>query len=159
MHSITNIFSEGKYEEYCVRENSNGISWKILDEFQVIGEYECQKAKTFYKGRHYEVWFTKQVPLIFGPWKLHGLPGVVVQVEDSENYINIQLEKIDFKSTDTLLNQEISENIKIITCEEYLSLKSDQGNEIANKIQSKLPRGAQFNITKIINNWLEKECN
>ncbi len=159
MNSIINIFSEGKYEKYCVLESPNEITWKIVDETQVIGDYKCQKAITFYKGRHYDVWFTEQLPINFGPWKLHGLPGAVVVAEDSEQYIKIQLEKIDFKSQDTLIELNVMNNVKKIYCEEYLSLKRMQGNEIANKIQSKLPRGAQFNITKITHNWLEKECN
>ena len=58
-----------------------------------------------------------------------------------------------------MINYIFGDNLKKISCEKSLSLKKEQGREIADKIQSKLPRGTQFNITNISNNWLEKDCN
>ncbi|WP_038028713.1 GLPGLI family protein [Thermonema rossianum] len=54
----------------------------------------CQKATTFYRGRHWEVWFTTALPLPEGPWKLKGLPGLVVEAGDSKHNFRFSLLKV-----------------------------------------------------------------
>ncbi len=52
---------------------------EILDEYKKIGEYNCQKGKTIIHEREFEVWFTTDVALNIGPWKLYGFPGLVIE--------------------------------------------------------------------------------
>lgn len=44
--------------------------------------YECLYASTFFRGREWEAWFAPEIPLKEGPWKLAGLPGVVLLAQD-----------------------------------------------------------------------------
>lgn len=37
-----------------------------------------------YNKRKYQVWFTEGVPISLGPWKIVGLPGLVLRALDSE---------------------------------------------------------------------------
>ena len=46
----------------------------------------CIKATTNYKGREWVVWFAPETHLNIGPWKFHGLPGLILKAEDSENH-------------------------------------------------------------------------
>lgn len=55
------------------------IVWSIFyDETRQILGYECLKATTDYHGRHWTVWFAPDIPVPFGPWKLRGLPGLIM---------------------------------------------------------------------------------
>lgn len=46
----------------------------------VLG-YECVMAESDYHGRRWRAWFSPDLPLPFGPWKLHGLPGLILKAE------------------------------------------------------------------------------
>lgn len=61
------------------------FDWKILDEKQKIGEYNTQKATTNFGGRNWTAWFSSDIPFQDGPYKFHGLPGLIVKIEDTEN--------------------------------------------------------------------------
>ncbi|MBD5300933.1 MAG: GLPGLI family protein [Bacteroides sp.] len=58
------------------------MSWKIVEDSaaNVMG-YECVMAESDYHGRHWKAWFTPEIPLTAGPWKLHGLPGLIMKAE------------------------------------------------------------------------------
>lgn len=58
------------------------IKWQILPETQKIENYNCQKATANFGGRIWEAWFSKELPFPDGPYKFHGLPGLIVKLED-----------------------------------------------------------------------------
>ena len=35
-------------------------------------------ATTHFRGRDWKVWFSEEIPLPLGPWKLGGLPGLIL---------------------------------------------------------------------------------
>lgn len=69
-------------DKYNVLE-SETLSWKILPETQKIGAYETQKATASFGGRNWIAWFSKDIPFQDGPYKFHGLPGLIVKAEDT----------------------------------------------------------------------------
>ena len=63
------------------------FDWKITNEKAQIGNYNTQKATTEFGGRKWNAWFTSDIPLQDGPYKFHGLPGLIVKIEDEgKNY-------------------------------------------------------------------------
>lgn len=63
------------------------MNWKITDEKAKIGSYNTQKATADFGGRKWNAWFTSDIPLQDGPYKFHGLPGLIVKIEDDgQNY-------------------------------------------------------------------------
>ena len=63
------------------------FNWKIESEKMKIGSYNTQKATTDFGGRKWTAWFASDIPIQDGPYKFHGLPGLIVKVEDSgKNY-------------------------------------------------------------------------
>lgn len=57
--------------------------WEILDETKTVLGYECIKAVTNYRGRRWIAWFTPEIPVQEGPWKLCGLPGLILEACDA----------------------------------------------------------------------------
>lgn len=63
-------------------EPINEMSWTIAEDSTatVIG-YDCVMAECDYHGRHWKAWFSPEVAVPFGPWKLRGLPGLILKAE------------------------------------------------------------------------------
>lgn len=71
---------------YKINEEMAEPQWHVIaDSSTTILGYNCTLATTHYKGRDWRVWFTEDIPLDFGPWKLRGLPGLILQASDQTN--------------------------------------------------------------------------
>lgn len=86
-------------------EYKNKLKWTInIENKKKIGKYNCTEAKTWFNGRNYTVWFTFDVPIKFGPLKLHQLPGLVVQVLEDTGLFKINIKSITKSSSNKEFN-------------------------------------------------------
>lgn len=90
---------------YTIKKN-NTLHWNILPEKKKIKGFTVQKATTSFGGRKWVAWFTDEVPIQDGPYCFHGLPGLILDVEDSLgdhafSLIGIKKEIPDFEITGT----------------------------------------------------------
>lgn len=60
-------------------EEADEMKWEIGDSTTNILGYECNMATTLYHGRRWTAWFAPELPMPFGPWKLRGLPGLILK--------------------------------------------------------------------------------
>ncbi|MDE7155459.1 MAG: GLPGLI family protein [Muribaculaceae bacterium] len=80
-----NICKEYEYFDLERRKYTEELQtpeWTITDSVKTIIGYECFKATTDFKGRQWIAWFTPEIPISDGPWKLHGLPGLILEAYD-----------------------------------------------------------------------------
>ncbi|MGY0407967.1 MAG: GLPGLI family protein, partial [Polaribacter sp.] len=75
----------------------------------------CKLATSICKGRFYEAWFTEDVPIVDGPYKFTGLPGLIVNIYDTKKEYNFLLtgliaKKGDFPKISTKGVIEIEKN-------------------------------------------------
>lgn len=75
-------------EKYCYEEEIPRIEWELSDSTKTILGYECQMATGDLHGRKWTVWFTPEVPLMNGPWKFSGLPGLILEATDDSGLYN-----------------------------------------------------------------------
>ena len=72
---------------YLIEGAMPAINWTISNDTATFGGLHCQKATGHFKGRDYIVWFCPDLPVHTGPWKLNGLPGVIVDARDTKSEV------------------------------------------------------------------------
>ncbi|MBQ0046109.1 MAG: GLPGLI family protein [Prevotellaceae bacterium] len=72
-------------------QESEELKWTLLDDTLTITGYLCHKAQTTYGGRTWYAYYTEDIPTTAGPWKLKGLPGLIVKTEDAENIFSFEM--------------------------------------------------------------------
>jgi GLPGLI family protein len=87
-------FVESKLGEdiFLYEDTLKPITWKLINQEKIIGGIKCKAAKTKYFGRNYFVWYAVEIPIQGGPWKLYGLPGLILQAEDATNQISFEFQ-------------------------------------------------------------------
>lgn len=63
--------------------------WHIHDEFKTINGYRTQKATAMDKVSEWgkaTVWFTTEIPLPYGPHRLFGLPGLILEASLAKDF-------------------------------------------------------------------------
>lgn len=73
----------GSLEYGVYTEPLGEIQWEISDSTKSVLGYDCIKATANYHGRNWTAWFTPDIPLQEGPWKLTGLPGLILEASES----------------------------------------------------------------------------
>lgn len=67
------------------------IEWTIGDQTREILGYECRRADCTLYGRRFTAWFAEEIPVASGPWKLQGLPGLVMAASDDEGLYSFEI--------------------------------------------------------------------
>lgn len=139
-----NIFTKKK--SYYTHEGIPKLNWEFTDKTKKIGEFLCNNAVAEFRGRVYNAWFTTKIPTSFGPWKLHGLPGLIVKVTDSNNEVEFLLKKIIFDK-----KYKFNHINNSICLKEYLIKEKKSAAELKKRLKSMGSRGAQINVNIKIN--------
>jgi len=82
-------------DTYLIDDALPAMDWKISSDTATFGGLHCQKATTHFKGRDYTAWFCPDMPLHVGPWKLNGLPGVIVQAYDAKKDVQFMFDGVE----------------------------------------------------------------
>ena len=77
----TNIYSLDILGTFKYEETAPKLKWTITKEKFDTLDYHCMLATCRYAGRQYRAWFTEDIPVSYGPWKLGGLPGLIIKAE------------------------------------------------------------------------------
>ena len=74
---------------YRIVEDIPTQEWVICEDStrKIIG-LNCTMATTHFRGRDWKVWFCEEIPLPLGPWKLGGLPGLILAAH-CDGYLDI----------------------------------------------------------------------
>lgn len=120
-------------------EDDKDLHWEVSSETKNISGYESQKATTKYRGREYIAWFTSDIPISEGPYKFHGLPGLILQIMDSESDYVFELK--EFIALDKPIPVKLDRESFILTSKvKLLEIKREFDEDPLSGIQNRNPR-------------------
>lgn len=78
-------------KNYAYKEPNVPLVWRMSEDSKEISGYKVQKAATSFAGREYIAWFSTDIPIADGPYVFHGLPGLIVELYDTEKHFYFSL--------------------------------------------------------------------
>ncbi|UZO81704.1 GLPGLI family protein [Aquimarina sp. ERC-38] len=142
-----------KGETYIIKEKKPKLNWTLHEQQKYIGDLLSTKATCEFRGRSYTAWYATSIPIPFGPWKLHGLPGVILEARDSKGEVEFLVESINIPHSQNI--QDLSRSGKTISLKNYVEKRGKLVNSIVKSIKGKLPRGATVEVNETEVNHLE----
>lgn len=115
-----------------VIDSLNNFKWRISKESKNIGDVNCVKAETFFRGRNYIAWFKPDQNIQAGPWKFGGLPGIIYEVADANGLFAYALNEVELVD-DFAIELKVPEaysNDQIIPHQDFINLWKETKLEV-----------------------------
>ena len=80
---------------YIYEEPVPVVDWQLVECDTIIAGYECKKAVGRLRGRTWTAWYAIDLPYDNGPWKLQGLPGLILYAVESEHIFSFKCNGIE----------------------------------------------------------------
>ncbi len=130
-----------------VSEPLGTIEWQYTGQFRRIQELPCWEAKGRFMGRNYTVWFTDSIPAFFGPWKLHGLPGLVLEASDDSQEVMFLARSVRSVAAGTKPYDPMATgSFEVLDRHEYIRHFKDYLEKLQKRMMTKFGRGYQVKV-------------
>lgn len=107
--------------------------WEISAETKHTPNGSLQKATCRYYGRDYIVWFNPEIPVTVGPFRFHGLPGLIHEITSIDGEIMLKLKTVNRnKPKFRILNVEKLDTIKLM---EFINIHMNINSVIASRVE------------------------
>lgn len=139
------VFVDTDYFKY---ETTDHLVWSISPEIKTQKHFKLQKATTFFGGRKWIAWFSKDIPLNQGPYKFQGLPGLIVQIEDEQKHFSfnlIEIKKLEKEyDTSRVLESNFGKKAIPISIKMYNEILLNAYYNPYSEIRTKLENGEDY---------------
>lgn len=159
-------FNNIALDEMYYQEPMDAVKWQLVDSAVTFQGFECKMAKKRYNGRNYTALYTLLIPLPDGPLKFGGLPGLIIQLKDDRDEVEISLMELK-PFTDTVQFFQSANPIKTerkklyeLLIQDFLdpnkAIEQMLNVRVRDSDKAELIRKRQ-EAMKLVNNRLEKE--
>jgi GLPGLI family protein len=133
--------SSNNYSQSCnVNDSIPKLDWKLLPEQKNISGFKCQKAITFFRCSTYTAWFTNAIPVNIGPWKIGGLPGLILELTNEtvqEKYTILSIEYPAHKNIKPMLALVPNKDRNFSSYEDFAQVQREEVKKLVLFIKSK----------------------
>ncbi len=82
-------------DDIMYEETLPEMAWELQDSVTSICGHLCRGARAFFRGRTYYVFYTEDIPISAGPWKLSGLPGLILHADVDDGKFIFHATRVD----------------------------------------------------------------
>lgn len=111
-------------DNYRYIQDIDDLNWEILPETKEVAGFVAQKAKASFSGRDYTAWFTTEIPISEGPYKFRGLPGLILEISDNNDYYTFKLNGFKELNDEILIEFEPEDYLEV-SRERFLEIKQE----------------------------------
>lgn len=164
----TTFLKSDASHDYKVIESIQQPDWQLVgDSVKTLLGYICHLATCHTGGRDWRAWYTEDIPLNCGPYKLHGLPGLILQASDSANRYTFECTGMQELKEDVPITEhgfskaepvswkqlfmvlEIPFNVNTIADDAKVTVKDQNGNDITDDYKDKLKKTSKNKVNLI----------
>ena len=149
-------------KEFLIKDALEPAEWELTGESKKIGNYTAQKAtysrivdsQRFSTGMtemenvkdtiQVTAWFTPEIPVPHGPENYFGLPGLILEVQNSGR--TLICEKIELNPSANPVKIERPKRGKEVSRDEFRAMQEESMKQMMNRYQGKPGEGNQFTI-------------
>lgn len=149
-------------KEFLIKDALEPAEWELTGETKKIGNYTAQKAtysrivdsQRFSTGMtemenvkdtiQVTAWFTPEIPVPHGPENYFGLPGLILEVQNSGR--TLICEKIELNPSANPVKIERPKRGKEVSRDEFRAMQEESMKQMMNRYQGKPGDGNQFTI-------------
>lgn len=134
---------------YVYDEPLPKINWVLADDTKNIGTYNCKKAIGSFAGRQYIAWYCPEIAVNAGPWRLAGLPGLILEANDTTQQVKFIFQSFsteDFYNRETIALPAKAEKTTKVEFEKMLKAMRDNPEEV---LKNAMQGGGTIKINSI----------
>lgn len=106
-------------------KQKNIYHWVLGPETKVILGYTCLQATTELHGRTFTAWYTEDIPIMSGPHKFSGLPGLILKVESTDKLFRFEAIGFEKIAPFTHIIPWYADEARPISFADFLKIRSD----------------------------------
>ena len=146
---------------FTIKDSLKTKDWELVNETKNIGNYTCFKAQfteeydtqtlteqgeieKVSKKRTTVAWYTPQIPISNGPQDFHGLPGLILEINDGE--LTLICSKIVINPEQAVEINEPDKG-KVVSQEEFDKIEEKKNNELMERMKSRRRDGENVIIS------------
>lgn len=156
--SIIHFTQNYKGTPTLVKDSLPSLDWHINTTIKKkIGDFDCNKATTNFRGTQVVAWYSEDLNIPFGPWKFKGLPGIILEIytvdEPMIHHWRATQVKYPF---DTELRLDYQNDLEIVDYKEIVEEMEEHIKLQMQRMQSRVPQGVTSVNSKINRAGVEK---
>jgi GLPGLI family protein len=133
-----------------VSEKLDKFKWELMPNDTLYLDLKCKIAKTLHRGHTWTVFFSDNFGLSGGPWKLDGLPGLILYAQTEDKAYTFSAVKIESKKERFDIRNPFI-NDKTMSWDEYTKMYREKAMNYVKKVNSMNENGEKNTVFKIDN--------